>query len=175
MKFARREHMTGFEWTHRKLLAAESRPARERRRQVARYPLFADQAPEPAPFDPHLEARLRDQCARQAEQRTRDFHARVWRAARRDMQRASPEQQSAIRAGWQAWTGPCTSTYFRYVVDVHTGVMAQREAAFRARQSLVREEVARLLHAQRRLDLEVSDDGRNEPARSGLNPSNYTR
>jgi len=162
MKFDRRQRIPAFEWTRRKLLAAQSRPARQHARELARYPLFADQTPAPAPmaFDPHVEARLREQCARDSEQRMRDLFSRVWRESRRDMQHATHDQQQAIREAWGAWTGPRTSLYFRYVVDVHTGVMAAREAALAASKALARDELRRAAQLQQSLEFNPAVDRR---------------
>ena len=157
MKFDRRQRVSSFEWTSRMLQAAETRAERRRQREISYYPLFVEQVPSCAPFDPHVEARLRDQCARQAEHRMRALLARVWHESRRDMQRASPMQRQAIREGWDNWRGPRTATYFRYVVDLHTGVAAQRSRDFQARQVASMQGFIRSLQAQRGLDLDGLD------------------
>jgi hypothetical protein len=83
------------------------------------------------------EADMRAAAHRAAEQRWRDFEARVWRESRRDARAATPQQQAAIRAHWQAWRGPATALYFRYVVDLYTGVIELRRPASQARPPAV--------------------------------------
>jgi hypothetical protein len=152
MRFAHYGRAQGFAWTSRKLSAAHGRSSREVKRNQTRYPLLADQMPAPAPLDADAEAARRDQEMRESEQRIRDFHARVWRESRRDFQQASPEQQVAIRAGWLAWTGPVTSLYYRYMVDMHLGVMQQRTDAMRARDRAARIKLLSAMQAQNTLE-----------------------
>lgn len=154
MRFARYGRAAGFAWTDRKLAAAQGRAVREVKRTQDRYPLLADQLPAPAPLDANTEAARRDLEMRESEQRIRDFHARVWRQARRDYQQAGPEQQAAIRAGWRAWTGPVTSLYYRYMVDLHLGVMQQRTDAMRARDRAAILKLLSAMQAQNTLEFE---------------------
>jgi hypothetical protein len=152
MRFAPFGRAEGFVWTSRKLAAAHGRSARVVKDIQARYPLLADQLPAPAPLDADAEATRRNLEMRESEQRIRDFHARVWRQARRDFQHAGPEQKAAIRAGWQAWTGPITSLYYRYMVDLHLGVMQQRTDAMRARDRAARIKLLSAIQAQNTLE-----------------------
>ena len=156
MKYASFWRAESFAWTARKLANAKKRGERIAQREQERYPLLADQAPEAAPFDADTEARRRDRQMHQAEQGLRAFHSRVWRASRRDDQAANPCQREAINAAWIAWTGPRTSPYFRYIVDLHTGVQAQRAAAFTEREQKTRAEVFRLVTQQKSLELEAA-------------------
>ena len=152
MRFSPFGHAEGFAWTSRKLAAAQGRGARDAKRAQERYPLLAEQLPIPAPLDADAEAARRDLEMRESEQRIRDFHARVWRQARHDFQQAYPEQKAAIRAGWQAWTGPVTSLYYRYMVDLHLGVMRQRTDAMRARDRAARIKLLSAMQAQNTLE-----------------------
>ena len=142
-----------FAWTSRKLAIAQGRGARVAKREQQRYPLLADQTPAPQPFDADLEARRQDANLRESDQRIRNFHARVWREARRDFQRGTSEQREAIRSAWRAWAGPVTSIYFRYIVDLHTGVMDLRAAAMNKQTSAFRINLARAHRAQQTLEL----------------------
>ncbi len=156
MKFTSFGRAEGFAWTARKLANAKKRGERVAQREQERYPLLANQAPEVAPFEADAEARRRDDQMRRAEQELRAFHSRVWRESRRDDQAADPGQREAIRAAWLAWTGPRTSVYFRYIVDLHTGIQAQRAEAFTERKQEARAEVFRMATQQHSFELETA-------------------
>lgn len=141
MRFERKARWGTFAWTPRKRAAAASHGARVQARQQARYPLIADQFAPPPPFDEDAEARIRTDAHRATEQLHRDFEARVWKESRRDARAATPEQQQAIRKHWQAWRGPATALYFRYVVDLHTGVLERRQQASRTRDRAIAQQV----------------------------------
>jgi len=145
MKFKRQERYERFEWTARKLKLASGRPVRQAKTQTERYPLLADQLPAPAEFNQDAETQRRNEARATAEARMRAHCARVWRESRSDFFKATPAQQDAIRAGWNAWRGPLTAHYFRYMVDEHTGVMEARSKAFKARE---RESLQRILSAR---------------------------
>lgn len=153
MKFTPFGRAEGFAWTSRKLANAKKRGERAAQREQDRYPLLADQAPEAAPFEADAEAKRRDDQMRRAEKALREFHSRVWRESRKDDQAANPCQREAVRAAWIAWTGPRTSVYFRYIVDLHTGVQAQRSEAFTEHKQESRAEVFRLATQQKSLEL----------------------
>jgi len=108
MKFTPFGRAEGFAWTARKLANAKKRGDRVAQREQDRYPLLANQAPEPMPFEADAEAARRDEQMRRAERDLREFHSRVWHESRRDDQAANPCQREAIRAAWLAWTGPRT-------------------------------------------------------------------
>ena len=156
MKFTSFGRAEGFAWTARKLANAKKRGERVAQREQERYPLLANQAPEVAPFEPDAEARRRDDQMRRAEQDLRTFHSRVWRESRRDDQAANPCQREAVRAAWLAWTGPRTSVYFRYIVDLHTGVQALRAEAFTEHKQATRAEVFRKATQQHSFELETA-------------------
>lgn len=102
---------------------------RKQERERARYPLFPDQIAVRS-LDEEVSRRLLSRQSAECNMRT--FHARVWRESRRDYWRASEEQRAAIRLMWNGWRGPLDATYFRYVVDFCTGVMAARDERMRA-------------------------------------------
>lgn len=140
--------LSPFAWTPRKLAMASSKAERERAREQARLPLLADQVP-PAPrFDLAAETAARQIQHDRSLQSQRDFTARVWRAARRDYFNAGAEVRSEIRSQWLAWRGPATCLYFRYVVDVATGVQQQRVEASRANAAKYRAAAEEYLRAQ---------------------------
>lgn len=89
-------------------------------------PLLAPVLPKPHAFDANAELAARQSTRIQAERRTRDFTARVWRESRRDYFAATEQQREKIRDAWNQWRGPATVLYFRYLVDLHTGVMEER-------------------------------------------------
>lgn len=153
MRFAPFGKAHGFTWTSRKLAAAHGRGARAIKRNQDRYPLLADQMPAPEVLDVNMEAQRRDTSMREAEQRLRDFHASVWRAARRDAQGSATAQRDAIRVAWATWTGPVTSIYFRYIVDFHTGVMERRALAMREKTNAVRINLINAHQAQQSMEL----------------------
>lgn len=134
MRFTRFGKAPRFAWTPRKLAAANGRGARTLKRDQERYPLLADQMEAPPPLNTDLEAKRRDTRMRASEQCLRTFHAGVWRESRRDAQLGTPAQRANIRAAWLAWTGPTTSLYYRYIVDLHTGVMEHRAATMRGKE-----------------------------------------
>ena len=154
MKFKPYGHSEGFAWTSRKLANAQKRGERVARREQERYPLLADQFPVVEPLNADIEAERRDAMMKASEQTMRDFHARVWRESRRDAQKSTAGQREAIRTAWLAWTGPLTSVYFRYIVDLHTGVVAQRHAIGVQQKNAVRADVWNLLTSQHSLELE---------------------
>ena len=61
----------------------------------------------------------------------RALYTRVWRESRRDYFKADVCTREVIRRAWAAWAGPLTCMYFRYVVDLHTGVMEARSQTFK--------------------------------------------
>jgi len=156
MRFDRYGRAETFAWTSRKLANATKRGERVANREKERYPLLADQLQKPDRFDADIEAQRRDKLTQSSERNMRDFHARVWRESRRDFQSATPVQQETIRASWLAWRGPLTSTYFRYIVDLHIGVVERRAAAHRARELQIRVETRRIINQQTRLELEAA-------------------
>ncbi len=144
-----------FTWTARKLAAAKSKPDRKALQQDQQYPLLVGLLPTPAPFDQQAETERRRLVDLKQISTMRDFHAGVWKAARRDFFAADHDQKHAIRTAWRDWTGPRTSTYFRYLVDLHTGVMEARSIAFRAREREQRAIVVAVIRAQASFDLEA--------------------
>jgi hypothetical protein len=155
MRFQRTPRYGDYELTPRKAALARTRPQRAFEREKARLPLLADQlAPPPAlHFDPEAERLQRERRHREIEERMRGFEARVWREARRDAQAASPETRAAIRAAWNAWTGPATALYFRWVVDEHTGANEARRLASIENARKIRDVVLAGMRAQTSLDL----------------------
>lgn len=142
MNFLRYGRHEDFCWTAKKLAKASTKPARQLKKMHQNYPLIADVLPTPAAFSADEEAQRRQQSNQGFELGLRTFHARVWREARRDFFAASFIQREAIRRGWSTWAGPRTSLYFRYVVDLHTGVIQARSSVFIADQ-------VRLIHQVR--------------------------
>ncbi len=135
MRFQPTPRYEPLNWTPRKQALAASRPARDLAKARAALPLLADQLPEPAPVDLDALAARRQALLASAEARMRAMTARHWRAARRDYFAATETQREAIRAAWAAWRGPLTALYFRYVVDLHTGVTEARSQAFLQREA----------------------------------------
>lgn len=132
MRFTRYPRVEPFEWTKRKLTLAANRPDREAVKMANTYPLIAALLEPPKPFDLECETERRRLALQRSDQRMRTFHARVWRESRRDFFLASDAQRTMIRSAWREWRGPTTSTYFRYLVDLHTGIMEARSERFRA-------------------------------------------
>lgn len=134
MKFHRVEKYGSIEFTARKISLIESKPERQRKALADRLPLLADQLPHAAPVDVQYELSRRQALADSSELRMRSRLAGLWRSGRRDYFAAADDTRAAIRSAWDAWSGPQTASYFRYVVDLHTGVMAAREERFRQQQ-----------------------------------------
>ena len=155
MRFTRFGRSDRFEWTSRKLAIAKSHGARTAAKQAQRYPLLADVLPSPQAFDAIVESDRRNTLITQSEASLRAFHAHVWREARRNARNALIQEQAAIRDAWAVWTGPTTSTYYTYIVDLHTGALAKRDCAMKAKAAAIRAELSRGRLAQYRLDLEV--------------------
>lgn len=138
MKFQRIPKYGQLEVTARKLRMIENKPKRERKALAAKMPLFAELLPQATQVDVQAVLQQRQQHADAAEQRHRSLYARVWRESRRDFFYANAETQEAIRDAWKHWTGPRTCLYFRYVVDLHTGVMEARSLRFQQELAEVR-------------------------------------
>ena len=155
MRFTRYERLEPFTWTGKKLAMARSKAARQSKKLKNRYPLIAEVLPVAAEFDFDEESIRRHRAAASFAANRRAFHARVWRESRGDYFRASETQRADIRSAWASWTGPTTSTYFRYVVDLCTGVVALRSEAAKARERDTRAVWASSRAAQGQLDLSV--------------------
>lgn len=137
MRFARVEKYGKLEITERKLKLMKSKPERDRKALAKKLPLLAELI-EPAPVvDVASVIAVRQSRGDAAEKRMRNLYARIWRDARKDYFAADAVVREAIRTSWDQWTGPRTCQYFRYVVDVETGVMAQRSACFRRKQEVI--------------------------------------
>lgn len=146
MKFTRFERYEPVTITDRKRQAFLRKQERER----ARYPLFPDQI-EQRSLESEVERRK--MSAQASETRMRDLWARVWREARRDYWAASEEQREAIRIKWEGWRGGRDPKYFRYVVDVCTGVMEERARQMRERDRELRDRIWASVDAQQAMDL----------------------
>lgn len=131
MRFQRTQRYGQIEITPRKLRAIEGKPERDRKALAAKLPLLVDVLPEPGPVDVQAEIQSRQRRSDASEQRMRALYARVWRESRRDYFQADATTRAAIREAWAAWTGPITCMYYRYVVDLHTGVQEARSQAFK--------------------------------------------
>ncbi|WP_306552820.1 hypothetical protein [Acidovorax sp.] len=154
MRFSRQARAELFEWTQRKLTLATKRPARQAQKLASDYPLIAEVLDTPPSFDLARETEQRCRRRLQSEQRMRALHARVWRESRRDYFGATEEQRALIRAAWRDWTGPTTSLYFRYVVDLHTGVIEARSERCRSEERLRRLKIWEARSAQQEILLD---------------------
>jgi len=153
MRFQRLARPAPVEWTARKAAAAAARPARQAAKDARAYPLLADQLAPPPPVDLAVERAHRDASAVALMRELRASAARVWREARRDYFAATPAQRAAIAEAWRAWRGPAAALYFRYVVDLHTGVQSAREERRRFENEQRRRATRQRLEAQGRLEL----------------------
>lgn len=128
--------------------------ARKLVREQARYPLFADHvAAEQRSLD---EETLRRDAARVAsEQSQRAFYSRVWRESRALYFAQPAEVRTLITAKWRAWTGPCTATYFAWMVDVESGQQARRLARIEQEEAPRRERLRRQLDAMHAATLDL--------------------
>ena len=161
MRFTRYARSEPFTWTPKKLSAAKSKPARQAVKLEQQYPLLAAVLEAPAAFDLNVETERRMHGISGHEQNLRDFHARVWRESRRDYFAAMQTQRCEIRKAWAGWSGPTASTYYRYMVDLHTGVMDARSKAFNIREREQRSAMAVSRYAQGRLELAVESSASN--------------
>lgn len=148
MRFSRYPRVEVFEWTKRKLTLAERRPQRQAMKLASNYPLIASVLEPPQAFDLERETESRRLAYQRSEQRMRAFHARIWRESRKNFFLASDAQRALIRSAWLEWRGPTTSTYFRYLVDLHTGVMKARSERFRAAEKQRRLSILALSSSQ---------------------------
>ncbi|WP_339536085.1 hypothetical protein [Pseudomonas hunanensis] len=112
---------------------------RKLRKEQERFPLLAEQISEQQ-HCASVEERLRIERMRDAEARSRAFHAGIWRKVRAMYFALPAEDRSTIRLKWLNWRGPAEPTALAYLIRVHTGEyqavgVAQREeaAAIRAR------------------------------------------
>lgn len=133
MRFTRYERHNPIDFNARRQAAFARKQARERER----YPLLAEHvAAEQHSVDEELARRnaRADAC----EANIRAHYARSWRDARR-IYFAQPEAvRAVIRAKWEAWVGPTTSTYFSWMVDAESGNQASRVADCRAHDAAAR-------------------------------------
>lgn len=150
MKFTRFERFDPITLTLRKIAAFERKQAKE----AAKYPLFSDEI-KARQRSLEEEEQRRNKASDSTEQNYRAFHARVWKKARKSYFEANPDQQAAIRKMWSSWTGPLTCTYYIYVVDFCTGVLAYRQAASEQRDREVRRRIC-AEGVQERLELECA-------------------
>lgn len=140
MRFKRAERYDSFEWTRRKIAFASSRQTREAQRLKTNYPLIADQIElKTKAFDADAEKAQRNARLQRIEANDRSFQARVWRESRRDFFAATDEQKHAIRQAWLDWRGPLTPLYYRYVVDLHTGVDEMRLQKLKSNMAALRQ------------------------------------
>lgn len=154
MRFEKSRRAEPFAWTPRKVSAALSQPAREQARLQASHPLLAGILPvRSAAVDLALEAEQRQASLVRTQTRMRELDARCWRAARRDYFAATEDQRAQIRDAWLKWRGPTTAINFRYIVDLHTGVVAKRDEIRRAQDAELRTSIRRQLGQQGVLDL----------------------
>jgi hypothetical protein len=99
--------------------------ARKLQKETARYPLFPDHvAAEQRSLD--TEAARRAAVSLDSECERRQFLAQVWRNARALYFAQPVAIRLTIASKWRAWTGPCTATYFAWMVDVESGQQAAR-------------------------------------------------
>lgn len=155
MRFDKSRKAEPFVWTPRKAAMALSKPAREQARLQATHPLLAGILPvRSAEVDLAREAEQRQASWARTEATMRALDARCWRAARRDYFAAPEDQRARIRGAWLQWRGPATPLYFRYLVDVHTGERAKRDAAARARDAELLARIRARLGEQEVLDLD---------------------
>lgn len=145
MKFTRTERYGKVTLSQRKITMMLSKPLRESKRLAEKLPLFADQLPAPQAVDVTAETMARQTHLHACEERMRALNARVWRESRRDFFAATSTERAEIRRAWANWTGPTTCLYFRYIVDLHTGVMQQRAETLRAQKQEIQD--ARRAHA----------------------------
>lgn len=153
MRFTRYARYEDFDWTPRKLAMARSKPDRQQKKVEERFPLLASILPPPAAFDEEAERARRRERLRKTEIDQRARLARLWRACRRDFFAASEEQKDLIRQAWATWAGPTTGLYYRYVVDLHTGIVDARSAAFRQQEQQRLNDLLQRARAQGSLDL----------------------
>lgn len=153
MRFTRKVRYEDFNWTPRSLAMAKSKPARQQKKMEDQFPLLAAVLPPPAAFNEEQEFEQRRSRLKRIDAEDRARCARLWRACRRDFFAATDEQKEAIRKAWAAWQGPTTGLYFRYVVDVATGVYEARSNALRAHEAQLRREARARMEAQGSFEL----------------------
>jgi hypothetical protein len=150
MRFKRQQRYEPRPLTNRQRLAY----ARKLSKEKDRYPLFPDHvAAEQRPMDAEEERRTRLRA--QSEKSQRDFLAGVWRRARTLYFQQPAEVRALIQQKWRVWTGPCTATYFAWMIDVESGEQARRLARIEAEFAPVRERIRRQILAQRESVLDL--------------------
>lgn len=140
MKFTRVERYGAIDITARKVKLMQNKPHRQHAKMVKKMPLLASLLPSPESVQVDVPAEIRQRQARAdaSEQRMRALYSRVWRESRRDYFEADAACRAFIRQSWDAWTGPRTCMYYRYIVDLGTGVDDQRREKFRLEQQALR-------------------------------------
>lgn len=141
MRFKRELRYEPITWTERKAKAALSKPLREMKKNLVRYPLFGDQLEASPVVNIEDEITRRQAMSDDLENRLRSLYARTWRDARRQYFSCNPIIKKIIRDAWDRWAGPLTSSNFIYVVEQHNGVAKARNIAINERDRLLREKL----------------------------------
>lgn len=141
MEFIRYARYHAVTLTQRKAAAF----ARKQEKERNRYPLFSEHVAGEQ-HDLSEEMTRRQNAIDAAEANMRAFHARTWRKGRAHYFALPDEVKAQVRADWNAWVGPRTSTYFAWMVDHLSGQQAKRVA--QAKEE-TREILGRLVQAGR--------------------------
>jgi hypothetical protein len=129
--------------------------ARKLSKEKDRYPLFPDHvAAEQRTMDAEEERRvwIRAKC----EKDQRDSKAAVWRKARGLYFGQPADVRARIQLKWRVWTGPCTATYFAWMVDVESGEQARRLARLEAEFAPIRKRIRQQVRAEQDSALDFS-------------------
>lgn len=146
MRFTRAQRYEPLTFSDRKAQAYQRRLLR----QQAALPLFAEQIAEQQ-HDWQSEQERRRHFARLAEQRHRDFDARVWREARREHFALPADLRAACMAEWRAWTGPLHGRSLLYIVSKYNGRQEERRQRHREEQHAMHQRLQAVTAAQMEL------------------------
>lgn len=148
--------------TQRQITMAINKPVRQAKKLQAKAPLLAELLEEKPlqDFDPEAEYNRRQAKMDRETQSTRNFHAEMWRKARKRFFELDEETQAKVIKEWESLTVypsvkmPATSVGFAGIVDRVSGDQAKRLSKCEAEKQAI---IARL-RAEREKQLDIFGD-----------------
>lgn len=104
-----------YQWSEKKLKAAQKKPLKEEKKLQQKIPLFADQVNIPV-FDADAELAKRRERHSSFDLTMRSLKARHWIDARADFFKLSLHQKFHVAVHWASWSGPRNPICFIYLV-----------------------------------------------------------
>lgn len=115
MLFDRHPKYDQYQWSPRKLAAAQKKPIKTAKKLQEKIPLFADQVHIPE-FDADAVLAERRERHSSFDLTMRSLKARQWIEARADFFQLSLHQKFYVAVHWAGWKGPRNPSCFGYLV-----------------------------------------------------------